>query len=95
VKVLVQNFEVGDRVRVVGHWEFPDGTTGTVSAPEPFLLELAEPGEWQDNHRTTPGRNGPILFYFIRFDRPTDDGSGDGPYLGGEIEAKCLQPEDV
>lgn len=87
----MQRFEPGDRVRVVGHWEFPDGTPGTVAAPEQFQLELAAPGEWRGHCRTVVGRKGPIVFYFIKFDRPTDDGSGDGPYWGAEIEAECLR----
>lgn len=87
----MQGFEVGDRVRVEGHWEFPDGTTGTVIAPESFQLRLAAPGEWHGHCRTVVGRKGPIDFYFVRFDQPTDDGSGDGPYWASEIEADCLR----
>jgi hypothetical protein len=88
----MHKFKVGDRVRIIGHWEFPDGVVGTISPPEPAQQELATPGEWQGHRRTTPGRKGPIEFYFVRFDRPTDDGSGDGPYVAGEIESECLEP---
>jgi hypothetical protein len=87
----MHNFQVGDRVCIRGHWEFPDGTTGVIAEPEPFQVGLAEPGEWQAHRRTTPGRSGPLVYYFVCFDEPTDDGSGDGPYLGGEIEAECLE----
>jgi hypothetical protein len=88
----MNRFEVGDRVVLRGHWEFPDGTKGTVSAPDPFMVELSGPGEWVGHLRTFPGARGPITTYFVRFDRPADDGSGDGPYGGGEIEAECLEP---
>jgi hypothetical protein len=88
----MSRFDVGDRVLIRGHWEFPDGTTGTVSAPEPFLLELSGPGEWVGHVRTFRGAKGPVTTYYVRFDHPTDDGSGDGPYSGGEIEAECLVP---
>jgi hypothetical protein len=87
----MHNFEIGDCVCVVGHWEFPDDTSGIVVVPEPFQLGLAEPGEWRGHRRTVASRIGPRVFYFVRFDRPTDDGSGDGPYLGAEIEADCLR----
>jgi hypothetical protein len=88
--VEMSRFEVGDRVLIRGHWEFPDGTTGTVAAPEPFLRELAGPGEWEGHVRTSRGAKGPVTTYFVRFDRAMDDGSGNGPYAGGEIEAECL-----
>ncbi len=86
------SFEVGDRVRIVHHWEFEDGIIGTVAEPKPFQLELAEPGEWQAHRRLVRGRKSLIVIFFIRFDRPVDDGSGDGPYAGAEIEADCLEP---
>ena len=31
--------------------------------------------------------------YYVIFDTPTDDGSGDGPYLGGEIEESSIRIE--
>ena len=64
---------------------FPDGTTGTISVPDAFMLELSGPGEWVGHVRTSAGRKGPITTYYVWFDHPTDDGSGDGPYLGAEI----------
>ena len=91
----MKEYAVGDRVRVSGHWEWPDGLTGTVAAPVPFLMSLAEPGEWQGHRLTTGGRRGPIVCYYVEFDRAADDGSGDGPYRGGVIEADCLAPLDA
>jgi hypothetical protein len=85
-------FELDDRIRIVNHWEFADGIIGTVAPPEPFQLELAAPGEWQGHRRFHRGRKGPIISSFIWFDEPADDGSGDGPYTGAEIEAECLEP---
>lgn len=29
--------------------------------------------------------------YFVVFDEPTDDGSGDGPYRGAEIDEESLR----
>jgi len=85
-------FAVGQRVRIVGHWEFTDGIVGTISLPEAFQLDLAEVGEWQGHRRIVRGPHGSIVFYYVRFDQPADDGSGDGPYAGAEIEGKCLAP---
>jgi hypothetical protein len=88
----MRSFDVGERVRIVGHWEFADGIVGTIAEPEPYNLELAEPGEWRAHRRTCESPKGPIVFCCIIFDEPTDDGSGDGPYLGAEMEADCLEP---
>jgi hypothetical protein len=33
---------------------------------------------------------GQKVFYFVEFDEPQDDGSGDGPYRASEIEAGNL-----
>jgi len=69
----------GQRVRIVGHWEFADGIPGTV-----------------DGHgHTVQALKGPILCYFIIFDKPADDGSDDGPYKGAMIEADYLEPTDI
>ena len=82
---------IGTRVRLKGHWEFPDGTTGIISPPPEFAVSLAEPGEWSGHVRTHQARNGVIHSYFVVFDSLTDDGSGDGPYCGGEIDHDAIQ----
>ena len=91
---MTRKFKIGDRVLLKGHWEFPDGTIGTISVPGQSQLNLANPGEWNGHLRTVKGRKGPILFYFVNFDQPADDGSGDGPYFAAEIDADSLLPHD-
>ncbi len=87
---MSKQFNIGDRVVLKGHSEFPDGTTGTVSVPPQSLMDLAEPAEWKEHHRTVQALKGPILFYFVEFDEPTDDGSGDGPYAAASIDENSL-----
>lgn len=90
----MKDFAIGDRVRTVGHYEWPDGTAGTIAPPQEVNLGLAKPGEWQGHRRTVQGRVRPILFYFVVFvvfDQPTDDGSGDGPYYAAEVDADYLE----
>jgi hypothetical protein len=89
------DLRLGDRVVLSGHWEFPDGTTGVVAEPTAFQVQLAKSGEWVGHRRTTSGRNGPVTFYYVVFDQPTDDGSGDGPYGGAEIDAASLRRAPV
>jgi hypothetical protein len=86
-----RSFNVGERVRIMRHWEFPDGVAGTISQPEPFNLELAKVGEWDGHRRTCKLPKGLFVFYYVVFDEPTSDGSSDGRYLGAEIEADCLE----
>lgn len=81
--------------QILGHWEFPDGVVGTIAEPESVHIALSEPGEWQGHRRMLKGRQGIIVAYYVVFDEPTDDGSGDGPCLGGEIESECLRPISV
>jgi hypothetical protein len=89
---MSDQFEVGQRVRVFRHWEFADGISGTISQPIPSIVELAEPGQWLGHVGTTKTIKGAIVVYYVAFDEPADDGSGDGPYLGAVIEAECLEP---
>lgn len=84
-------FNLGDRVVLQGNWEFPDGTVGTITAPTAFMIRLAGKGEWQGHRRVTKARRGMMTFYYVVFDTPTDDGSGDGPYRGGEIDVGSLR----
>ena len=87
----MKTFDIDDRVILQGHWEFPDGTIGTIAEPPEFMVALCEPGEWQEHRRIHPCRNGLMTSYYVVFDTPTDDGSGDGPYLGGEIDESSIR----
>ena len=64
---------------------------GTVSMPDPFLVQLAGVGEWQRCRRAMQGRCRPIISYYVLFDEQHDDGSCDGPYRGGEIDERNLE----
>lgn len=91
-----ETFDIGDRVVIQGNWEFPDGTTGVIAEPEPFMVRLVADSEpWIGHRRIVQSRKGPIVFYYVEFDKPTDDGSGDGPYRGGEIDAPSLRHQPV
>ena len=92
--MMLTRFEVRDRVILKGHPEFPDGTLGTIAWPMRFLISHAKPGEWEGHRRTIQGRTRLIVFYYVEFDQPTDDGSGDGPYRGAEIDEEYLVKHD-
>jgi len=84
----------GTRVRILAGSEYPQGATGTIAEgmkirPAPGAPPLAE---WQDGARTVDTTRGPRTYYFVSFDTPQDDGSGDGPYKAGEVEESHLAP---
>ena len=83
-------FQIGDRVVIRGHWEFPDGTTGVVGEPLAAIRGLAT-GKWEEHCLIGLTPRGPQAQYSITFDIPTDDGSGDGPYAGAMIDAASLE----
>ncbi|MCA9165764.1 MAG: hypothetical protein KDA62_22405 [Planctomycetales bacterium] len=82
--------EIGDRVTLKGHWEFPDGTIGTIAHPPDFVIGVCGAGEWQGHRRIHSCRKGMMTSYYVVFDTPADDGSGHGPYLGGEIDESSI-----
>ena len=91
----MHQFEPGDRVRVRGDAEFPDGITGTICLPESSFQLSNEDGSlrtWDGAQLTIDTEKGRRLFYFVKFDEPHDDGNGDGPYSGSEILADHLEP---
>ncbi len=92
-------FPFGSRVRTQGHWEWPDGTEGVV-VPWPHAVQelvgsSADPSIPSDLARATRTQDGELNYtQWVAFDEPTDDGSGDGPYVGGEVEVACLVAVD-
>jgi hypothetical protein len=90
-------FLPGVRVRIDGHWEWPDGTTGIIRPSPGVVRELCEETPNSDADfiaaglvRKVKARHGHIYCQWVQFDVPTDDGSGDGPYTGGEVDNGCL-----
>jgi hypothetical protein len=85
-------FKAGDKVFIKGHWNFPNDGNGTISNPPSFAVELVagQIDPWDGIHRMVKGRKGPIEFFWVVFDEPQHDGDGDGPYMGGEVEAEYI-----
>lgn len=84
-------FSIGDKVYVTGNWNFPDDCQGVISEPPQFAVKLVEDDHpWDGIRRFVKGRNGPIEFYWIKFNKPQFDSDGDGPYPEGEIDAEHL-----
>ncbi len=83
----------GDRVQVLGHWNWPNACTGRVAEAPGGIRALADGnGAWQGCRRVVQGRRRSIEFQWIVFDQPQLDGDGDGPYLAGEVETEYLRP---
>ncbi|MES9838164.1 MAG: hypothetical protein AB2728_16415 [Candidatus Thiodiazotropha sp.] len=88
-------FKLGDRVFIEGHWNFPNGCTGTISKPPKSSIEHMPDQKLRNGiKRTVKRKKGSIVFYWVKFDTPQTDTDGDGPYLEGEIEAEYIKPVD-
>ncbi|GIG69342.1 ferrous iron transport protein A [Phytomonospora endophytica] len=75
----------GTRVHITRdpNWDGPwaaefTGAISTVGAPKPVQHAHATPGE---------------LEYFVTFDEPRYESSGEGPYHGAQIWDRYIQPE--
>ena len=81
---------VGSRVRISTEYHWAKGATATV-ASSPFVVQNLT-GESAGSSRVVESLHGPLLFYWVVFDVPQDDGSGDGPYAQAEIDSRYLSP---
>lgn len=74
---------LGDRVRVSPMCSWAKGVTATVMGGV-----LGDPMKFR---RIVAGSERPLVFYFVAFDQPQVDASGDGPFIGAEIESRFIQ----
>jgi hypothetical protein len=82
---------IGQRVRIKDDaWEF-GGVVGTIDFAPNFVAEL-ETDPWIGPFKHEKRKHGTALVYWVRFDKPADDGSGDGPYSAAGIDACDLEP---
>lgn len=87
--------QIGDWVRIKGHWNFPDDCTGTIAQPPESVRKMVQNCEpWEGHYRTVNGVKGPIEFVWVTFDTPQKDGDGDGPYTAGEIQTDFITKTD-
>jgi hypothetical protein len=73
-------FEPRQRVRVRQSAHWAQGEAGTLWDESSFAIRRR--------------RTGPTRIYMVSLDHPHDDGSGDGPYSGGEFSDDDLEPLD-
>lgn len=88
----VELFPIGARVVVHGHWEFPDGTTGTIAEVPEGVHDVRNSTERNFLFYEERTRHGVDVVQWVVFDEPTDDGTGDGPYRAGGIATANLLP---
>jgi hypothetical protein len=82
---------VGQRVRIHDDaFEF-GGVEGTIGLPPDVIPSLLG-DSWIGPFTYQKRGKHKVLVYWVRFDEPTDDGSGDGPYWGCVIDESDLQP---
>jgi len=85
-------FKAGDRIRVADTYFWAQGATGTITKPPIFAQQLvADQEPWQGLIHREKCIHKIIESYWVWFDEPQPDGSGDGPYKGGEIETESIE----
>jgi hypothetical protein len=80
-----QAFAIGHRVQIADDHQWARGAFGTV---EHFALPGARPDTCS---RQVQSLEGPLTFYWVRFDEPQTDGEGESGYTGGEIDSRYLR----
>jgi len=84
-------FAVNQRVHIKETaFEF-GGVNGRIECPPDGISDI-DPAPWIGPFKYERRRKGLVLVYWVTFDEPTDDGSGDGPYWGGVIAEEDLEP---
>ena len=81
---------VGQRVRIKEDASVFARVAGTIDFPPDAVLEL-DAEAWIGPFKYEKRRKGTVIVYWVVFDEPADDGSGDGPYTGASVAEKDLQ----
>jgi hypothetical protein len=74
---------LGDRVRVSAQCPWAKGVRATVIG--------GVQGDSMKFRRIVAACDGPRIYYFLAFDEPQVDESGEGPYIGAEIESRYIE----
>jgi hypothetical protein len=81
---MATKFQDGDRVIISEDFFWAKGATGTISKPPTEVTTIS--GPWENGlTRTEHSALGEATVYWVWFDEPQLDASGDGPYRGGSI----------
>ena len=57
-------FNIGDKVYIKEHWNFPNDCKGTISYPPEYAIQLVEDQDpWEGIHRFVQGRKARIEFF--------------------------------
>lgn len=86
-------FRSGQRVQVSASHHWANGAFGTIAEPPAPVRALGD--GWSGNVRMVKTRQGTVSYYWVAFDEPQVDADGDGPYAGGEIDARYLHAARV
>jgi hypothetical protein len=68
------------------------GATGVIASS--MNLVTAMRPDRNGSRRAVLSVHGTITFYWVDFDKPPLDADGDGPYSGGEIDARYRERRD-
>jgi len=84
----MDTFRKNQIVRVSSEHHWAKDALGTITEPPAPVRKLT--GDWQGCVRMVETVQGPVAYYWVRFDEPQIDADGDGPYAEGEIDSAYL-----
>jgi hypothetical protein len=80
-------FELYQRVRICGDFEWAENTAGMIAEPPIHVIE-----GYEGLSRVVEMPAGPVVYYFVQFDSPQYTVVGDGPYPASEIREEYIIP---
>ena len=83
----MDTFRSGQVVQIIPTHHWAKAAVGTIAEPPSAVRSL---GDWQRCMRVVKTLKGAFPFYWVNFAEPQVDADGDGPYAGGEIDARYL-----
>jgi hypothetical protein len=84
----MDTFRRGQIVQIIPTHHWAKDAIGTVAEPPSAVRKVT--GDWQGCMRMVKTLKGTIPFYWVNFAEAQIDADGDGPYAGGEIDARYL-----
>ena len=87
-RLNMDTFQEGQLVQISATHHWAKNAFGKIAEPPMPVRKLV--GDWNGCVRMVKNLQGTFPYYWVEFEEPQVDADGDGPYAGGEIDARYL-----